>query len=60
MPKLQTPLDITGVIGGGVESQNPQGDKTVTLLVQVSGGAEMPLRMTPEVAADIYRAVCAE
>jgi hypothetical protein len=59
MPKLQEPTDVLGVIGGGVDSKNPLGEKTVTVLVQ-TGGGEMALRMTPDVAADIYKAVCEE
>ncbi|MDX3260787.1 hypothetical protein PV336_16320 [Streptomyces sp. MI02-2A] len=59
MPKIQVPTDILGVIGAGVDSENPLGQKTITLLVQ-TGGGEMVLRLTPDVAADIYKAVCEE
>lgn len=59
MPKLQEPMDIIGVVGGGVNSRNPQGEKTVTVLVE-TGGGEMALRMTPDVASALYGAVCEE
>jgi hypothetical protein len=52
-------MDIIGVVGGGVNSRNPQGEKTVTVLVE-TGGGEMALRMTPDVASALYGAVCEE
>jgi hypothetical protein len=59
VPKLQEPTDILGVLSGGVDSRNPLGEKTVTVLVE-TGGGEMELRMTPDVATAIYAAVCEE
>jgi hypothetical protein len=59
MPRLEEPTDVLGVVGEGVDSRNPKGEKTVTVLVQTGGGT-MTLRMTPDVAADIYKAVCEE
>jgi hypothetical protein len=59
MPKLQVPTDILGVVGDGFDSRNPLGQKTVTVLVQ-TGGGERSLRMTPDVAADLYKAICEE
>lgn len=56
MPKLPLPIEIIGVVS---VSPEPVEKDAVTLLVQAAGGL-LVLKMTPDVATAIYKAVCEE
>lgn len=61
MPRIQVPTEITKVIGQAPVVDREPGDKGVTVLVETSGGPTMMvLKMDPDVARDLYKAVCEE
>jgi hypothetical protein len=60
MPRIQVPTVITKVVGEAPVVQRNPGDKGVTVLVEVMGGGTMVLKMTPDVASDLYAVVCEE
>lgn len=60
MPKLQVPTEITKVIGEAPVVERNPGDKGVTILVEIFGGGTMVLKMTPDVAHDLYTVACEE
>lgn len=58
--RIYTPVEITRIIGVDPTAEKTPGDESITVLTEVYGEETIVIKLTPDVARNLYTAVCEE